>query len=796
MKPKLFAWTSWIPFLVSAVAEWGLDIDLPLTPALWLVMAAAVFFATNAPAALTTNSWTDGSGKWEIGANWEQGVPAPSDSINFLNKTIPVGITRTITIDQATVLSNNIPGNSCLTISNLTLAGTSTSLQVLLMTNAALATPLTIVSNLIINAHTFVVISNATLLVHVGPGTGMLSDDGGLTLYAGSLISTNFRTSFMIGDAGNGAMTVLGGTWQAWSADVGENAGSQGTLTIAGGTSTLGALAVGVEIGSAGAVWVTDGQLMTTNAGAVVGSLGSGRMTVSNGTWRTQYVNIGESPGSGGTLTVAGGTNTILDTSATGCVIGLGSTGVVWVTGGLLTATNTVTAIGFGSAGQMTVSNGTWLAHLAEVGYDPGSRGTLTIAGGTNTLSGRLDMGFSSGSTGTVWLTGGQLTVTNDDTFVGLSGIGQMVVSNGTWRTQGAGVGWFASSQGTLTVAGGTNILSPFSSIVGQSAGATGTVWLTGGQLVTTNGAAIAGSGVGKMTVSNGTWLTKGVTIGANGGSQGTLTIAGGQLTQTNASTLIGNSGVGQLIQTSGTMLPRDVRVAFNPGSQGTLTAAGGTGSVYSNLTIGDFPCTATGAVVVAGGSLFVTNSTVSAVLEVRTGTLTLNSGVLVVDTLVLTNACAHFIHTGGTLIINNLPPVLDPAGDVDADGLPNGWEQDHGLDPLDPFGNNGAAGDPDGDGFTNLQEFQAGTDPNDPNSALRITSVTLVGSNILIKWQTAPGKTNALESSPGTANGSYSNNFATIFTVTNTVGTTTNCLDVGAATNFPSLYYRVRLVP
>jgi len=37
---------------------------------------------------------------------------------------------------------------------------------------------------------------------------------------------------------------------------------------------------------------------------------------------------------------------------------------------------------------------------------------------------------------------------------------------------------------------------------------------------------------------------------------------------------------------------------------------------------------------------------------------------------------------------------------------------------------------------------------------------------------------------------------FAGIFTVTNTTGTTTNYLDIGAATNVPAFYYRVRLVP
>ena len=39
-------------------------------------------------------------------------------------------------------------------------------------------------------------------------------------------------------------------------------------------------------------------------------------------------------------------------------------------------------------------------------------------------------------------------------------------------------------------------------------------------------------------------------------------------------------------------------------------------------------------------------------------------------------------------------------------------------------------------------------------------------------------------------------NAFASIFTVTNTAGTATNYLDLGAATNVPAFYYRVRLVP
>jgi hypothetical protein len=91
--------------------------------------------------------------------------------------------------------------------------------------------------------------------------------------------------------------------------------------------------------------------------------------------------------------------------------------------------------------------------------------------------------------------------------------------------------------------------------------------------------------------------------------------------------------------------------------------------------------------------------------------------------------------------------------------------------------------------------EFLAGTNPLDDNSAFRITAVATEGNNLRVTWMMGPGKTNALERTAGAA-GSYTNDLTGIFTVTNTFGSTTNFLDVGAATNVPSFYYRVRLVP
>ncbi len=42
--------------------------------------------------------------------------------------------------------------------------------------------------------------------------------------------------------------------------------------------------------------------------------------------------------------------------------------------------------------------------------------------------------------------------------------------------------------------------------------------------------------------------------------------------------------------------------------------------------------------------------------------------------------------------------------------GMPDWWENLHGLDPFDP---SDADEDPDGDGATNLEEYLRGTDPN-----------------------------------------------------------------------------------
>ena len=218
--------------------------------------------------------------------------------------------------------------------------------------------------------------------------------------------------------------------------------------------------------------------------------------------------------------------------------------------------------------------------------------------------------------------------------------------------------------------------------------------------------------------------------------------------------------------------------------------------TVSQYMYVGYCPVSATGSVLIAGGSLFVTNAAGTAVLDLSGGTLTLNSGLMIVDKIVITNTCARFVITGGTFYYGQFE--ISSSLDADGDGLPNWWEVPNGIDPLDPLGANGANGDPDGDGLSNMQEFLAGTSPTNSASRFAITGITRESNNIRITWMTHGGRTNQVQASTYT-NGRFSTNFVNVspaIIIPGTNDATTTYLDVGAVTNAAPLSYRVRLVP
>ena len=70
-----------------------------------------------------------------------------------------------------------------------------------------------------------------------------------------------------------------------------------------------------------------------------------------------------------------------------------------------------------------------------------------------------------------------------------------------------------------------------------------------------------------------------------------------------------------------------------------------------------------------------------------------------------------HLTNSEEIFVYHTNPDVTD----TDGDGLPDGWEVQNGLDPLDADGNNGPEGDPDGDGFHNTLEFELDAPANNP---------------------------------------------------------------------------------
>jgi hypothetical protein len=256
------------------------------------------------------------------------------------------------------------------------------------------------------------------------------------------------------------------------------------------------------------------------------------------------------------------------------------------------------------------------------LGYDAGSSGTLIVTGGTANVR-SLQLGQWAGSTGTVLVTGGQLLLDRgQSSSIGFGGVGSMTVSGGTWETGNLDIGY--GGPGTLAIAGGTSTVGYMIRIGGS---ATGTVLVTGGTLTVTNeNTFLGGPGVGRMTLSNGTWRAKDVFVFANSaltiaggthdilggltsgyypGTTGTVLLAGGQLNT--ARTSLGYSGYGQMMVSGGVWQAGDVAVGGGSSGRGSLSIAGGTNTISNSLFVGGGR---QDSLSLSGGQLITTNAT------------------------------------------------------------------------------------------------------------------------------------------------------------------------------------------
>ena len=573
--------------------------------------------------------------------------------------------------------------------------------------------------------------SDSATVGYSGNNNSILITDSG-SFWDDSAVASNIR--FGVNGSGNSLVVSNGGQVLGYYAFVGDTSSSN-NFALVTGTGSSFSVNCYIYAGYAG----HDNTFTLANGAAVedkfcyIGytapsSHNSVLITGTNSYWHNSYSMYVGFDGAGGNLAVSNGAS------------------VKSTEDGLLG----YSSYSHDNRAQVTGGGSVWNSTLNMfVGYD-GRANTLVIDNGGRVISKNGFLGTNPGSDSNCVMVVGAGSVwsnSEDNVHVGYSGAANsLVISNGGQViTDNAWLGVDTNSVDNRLVVTGA-----------------GSVW--------TNANAIF---IGDFSTGNSMEIRDGGLVDDYWG------IIGEEGSSSNNTVHIESGGVW-----------RNQQVAVgDQGAHNALYVNGG--SVFANtyLVVGYDPPYCNNLLQLESGQVNVTNAAGNAVLEVHGGSVVLLGGTLRVDTLIVTNDCAQFVWMGGTLIYNTL--MINSNSDADADGIPNGWEQAHGLDPLNPFD---AEADNDGDGMSNLQEYLAGTNPTNSASAFRITSVTPTNNDVRISWRTAGGRTNIVQAMTDLS-GSYSNLSPNIVIV-GSGDVTTNYLDVGGATNQPSRFYRVRLVP
>jgi hypothetical protein len=505
-----------------------------------------------------TNSWTDGTGNWENGADWSSGGPPFNGEDVFITNAT----SKTVTIDTNTTSDSAFS----LTIGSLRLAAPSGITNTLKVINAD-SFPFQM-NTLFVGAGGSMLVSNTMLSVAI---SNTISNGHmtvlNTTTVPSSIGSTNFAftvtgSSATFSNSGpaafenvRGASLVVsnGARMDTDDLHIGYNLSNVlmradlNVFTVTGTNSQLNShvLSIG-EVGSSNQFIVGNGATIRVKSAL---RLSSTPNTISNlmqvlpgGTLIVgDNVFVANTNGAGATMNIAGGLSTLASNLITASFAN--STGAVNVTAGQLVVTNGVIGIGNGGTstngtgvGHMMVSNATVLASSILLGSSTGGHGELVLAAGGIISDGGCPFGTNcilvvnsfSNQVGTlIW--------SNGSAYCGVGRTGDYYMTNGSSAVcQNMYAGY--DNVGTMTMAGGVmnitshlivgNLGPPFSSSV-----STGTVWISGGQLTMNSDYSIIGnSGIGQMSISNGTVTAGNVFVG-NSSNSATLTLAGGALT-------------------------------------------------------------------------------------------------------------------------------------------------------------------------------------------------------------------------------------------------------------------------
>ncbi len=426
-------------------------------------------------------------------------------------------------------------------------------------------------------------------------------NDGSFTVLSNSAMT--FNSSFAVGSTANktSIWNILG------TIDMQGTSGRQ--LQIGNGVNTVG----NVIVSGSGTIFSNGFDIRVGNASSSQGAL----LVISNGATASFPILFTQGTSNNNFLVTDPGT------SVSGVTfLGIGNSvrhsSVIVSNGASLLATNVNVSLGFGTANSNNV--------------------IVTDAGSVFRVQ---DTIFLSQFSGVIY---NRIIVTNGGTFLaGNIGVANVPSSYNQIIVSGTG-SYISNSVTKLTISSGTSnqiyissggVMSSFTNLIASGSGAfDNMVTVTDpGSYLTNRDWFFAGSGGARtiITVSNGAGVFSGNTsIGQNTSSSNntvTLTDSGSIWINTN-SFFVGNaSSSNQLGILNNALL-------FTP-----------------SLIVGASSSSVSNSLLLSNGLLFITNSSDSAVMDIRGGTVSINGGVLTANQIYLTNGAASaFLFSSGTL--------------------------------------------------------------------------------------------------------------------------------------------------
>lgn len=481
----------------------------------------------------------------------------------------------------------------------------------------------------------------------------------------GIIFSVLLMAGLETGWAAANAWLTTTGLWETagnWSDGVPDGTDAV-SITNAGASATLGngaadfdlgmnvtSITVGVNGGlSAVTVGFTNTAKTLYIGGATTGEITIGektagkygQLTVNNGNIDTYKLVVGKGANASGQLVIAGGKINVRsgDYPLAGFSVAdsveqvTGSTGTVIMTGGELAVTGTAlyAYIGAWGKGTMIISNGLFTSKTLYVGGS--GQGELKIFGGTNLVLNQMLIPGGSAGRGAVLVDGGTLDTTNVSyTYINN---GVLTVSNGFAKLQAPVVGYNNGTYGVLNIAGGATTVTYANQRgkIGDLAGSTGVVNVTGGFLDWADVLYIGRDGRGTINVSSGLCRAAYTLIGS-GASWGDLNITGGTY-RNNPNWFEVRRGAIQVSGGAFTNTGATMIIGSAAGQTGTVTVVSGTFSVTNCTTTVGNP--GVGTLEVQGKNSTITLKALTA--DTANSTLKFTLGATGVSPIEVTNA-------------------------------------------------------------------------------------------------------------------------------------------------------------